>query len=298
MRTLIRYSLQDLAAHWKLSLAMTLLIGASILFFLVISGYRLTLGREYAALPDVNLIVQESNTLGELYGSRIQAQVVEQLYALGVSQAIPEFHDTVGTSVDDMLMLRGVDPERYQTLDRLTLLSGQALQPGDPPRTAMLGRRLAEKLGVSAGQAALIRGRQFNVCGVFHTGTYADNEAWVSIADAQDLLGRKVLGKSPTAQRMLKYAFNLIDDGLVGQQVFAGVRESAAKPAGGLDLPIQTSEPRPRGALPRVRQCAGPLVIQWYGTVDLFPVLLFSVPSLTFSKQHYRYNGCLGRKFH
>jgi naphthoate synthase len=28
--------------------------------------------------------------------------------------------------------------------------------------------------------------------------------------------------KSPTAQRMLKYAFNLIDDGLVGQQIFAG----------------------------------------------------------------------------
>jgi naphthoate synthase len=32
---------------------------------------------------------------------------------------------------------------------------------------------------------------------------------------------RKVLGKSPTSIRMLKYAFNLIDDGLVGQQVFA-----------------------------------------------------------------------------
>ena len=29
-------------------------------------------------------------------------------------------------------------------------------------------------------------------------------------------------GKSPTAQRMLKYAFNLTDDGLVGQQLFAG----------------------------------------------------------------------------
>jgi naphthoate synthase len=28
--------------------------------------------------------------------------------------------------------------------------------------------------------------------------------------------------KSPTSQRMLKYAFNLIDDGLVGQQLFAG----------------------------------------------------------------------------
>ncbi len=33
---------------------------------------------------------------------------------------------------------------------------------------------------------------------------------------------RKVNAKSPTAQRMLKYAFNLVDDGLVGQQLFAG----------------------------------------------------------------------------
>ena len=34
--------------------------------------------------------------------------------------------------------------------------------------------------------------------------------------------GVTILGKSPQAQRMLKFAFNLIDDGLMGQQVFAG----------------------------------------------------------------------------
>ncbi|HEX4247038.1 MAG TPA: 1,4-dihydroxy-2-naphthoyl-CoA synthase, partial [Pseudonocardia sp.] len=34
--------------------------------------------------------------------------------------------------------------------------------------------------------------------------------------------GKEINGKSPTAQRMLKYSFNLIDDGLVGQQLFAG----------------------------------------------------------------------------
>ena len=33
---------------------------------------------------------------------------------------------------------------------------------------------------------------------------------------------REINGKTPTAQRMLKFAFNLTDDGLVGQQVFAG----------------------------------------------------------------------------
>ncbi|MBA2738605.1 MAG: 1,4-dihydroxy-2-naphthoyl-CoA synthase [Nocardioidaceae bacterium] len=32
----------------------------------------------------------------------------------------------------------------------------------------------------------------------------------------------EVNAKSPTAQRMLKFAFNLVDDGLVGQQLFAG----------------------------------------------------------------------------
>ncbi|MFM7617294.1 MAG: 1,4-dihydroxy-2-naphthoyl-CoA synthase [Actinomycetes bacterium] len=32
----------------------------------------------------------------------------------------------------------------------------------------------------------------------------------------------RINGKSPTAQRMLKFSFNLIDDGLVGQQVLAG----------------------------------------------------------------------------
>jgi len=34
--------------------------------------------------------------------------------------------------------------------------------------------------------------------------------------------GQLINGKSPTAMRMLKYGFNLPDDGLVGQQLFAG----------------------------------------------------------------------------
>jgi len=48
------------------------------------------------------------------------------------------------------------------------------------------------------------------------------------VADHADLeaealqVAREVLGKSPQAQRMLKFAFNLVDDGLMGQQVFAG----------------------------------------------------------------------------
>jgi naphthoate synthase len=35
-------------------------------------------------------------------------------------------------------------------------------------------------------------------------------------------VAKEINGKSPTAQRMLKFAFNMVDDGLVGQQLFAG----------------------------------------------------------------------------
>ena len=51
----------------------------------------------------------------------------------------------------------------------------------------------------------------------------------VNIVSAHDELesdalqaAREIMSKSPQAQRMLKFAFNLSDDGLMGQQVFAG----------------------------------------------------------------------------
>lgn len=58
-----------------------------------------------------------------------------------------------------------------------------------------------------------------------------DAEAWGAInrsvphADLENVAldwAKTINAKSPTAQRMLKFAFNMIDDGLIGQQIFAG----------------------------------------------------------------------------
>jgi len=58
---------------------------------------------------------------------------------------------------------------------------------------------------------------------------------------------RLVNGKSPTAQRMVKFALNLIDDGLVGQQVFAGEATRLAymtdEAAEGRDAFLEKREP-------------------------------------------------------
>ena len=56
-----------------------------------------------------------------------------------------------------------------------------------------------------------------------------------------------ILGKSPTAIRMLKFAMNAVDDGLVGQQVFAGEATRLAygtdEAAEGRDAFLQKREP-------------------------------------------------------
>lgn len=189
MLTVVRYSLQDMFRHYKLWLAMTLLVAATNVIYLVLGGYRNALRQEFNQLPYHDLVVMESNTNGELFGSRISPQIGERLLAMGVSQAIPEIHEYTGTSITNILLLRGIDLARYQQVNSFKILAGQALQPGSAPRTAMIGWRLADKLDLSPGQQITIRGRQFLVSGIFQTGTYVDNEAWISLEGAQALLG-------------------------------------------------------------------------------------------------------------
>jgi naphthoate synthase len=58
---------------------------------------------------------------------------------------------------------------------------------------------------------------------------------------------RRINAKSPTAQRMVKFALNLVDDGLVGQQVFAGEATRLAymtdEAAEGRDAFLEKREP-------------------------------------------------------
>lgn len=84
--------------------------------------------------------------------------------------------------------------------------------------SAYLARQVGQKLA-----------RQIFFLGDTYTAEEGARMGTVNAAVAHDDLervalewGAKVNAKSPTSQRMLKYAFNLVDDGLVGQQLFAG----------------------------------------------------------------------------
>jgi naphthoate synthase len=81
---------------------------------------------------------------------------------------------------------------------------------------------LARQVGQKFAREIFFLGREYSAQQMFEMG--AVNEV-VDHADLERVAlewAAMVNGKSPMAQRMLKYAFNLIDDGLVGQQLFAG----------------------------------------------------------------------------
>jgi naphthoate synthase len=81
---------------------------------------------------------------------------------------------------------------------------------------------LARQVGQKFAREIFFRGRAYTAEEMHAMG--AVNEV-VDHADLESVAlqwAGDINGKSPQAVRMLKFSFNLIDDGLVGQQIFAG----------------------------------------------------------------------------
>jgi naphthoate synthase len=81
---------------------------------------------------------------------------------------------------------------------------------------------LARQVGQKFAREIFFLGRTYDAEQAHRMGMVNEVVAHADLeATALEWAG-EIVAKSPTAQRMLKFSFNLIDDGLVGQQVFAG----------------------------------------------------------------------------
>ena len=81
---------------------------------------------------------------------------------------------------------------------------------------------LARQVGQKFAREIFFLGRTYTAEQAHHMGMVNEVVPHTDLERVALEWAREVNGKSPTAQRMLKYAFNLLDDGLVGQQLFAG----------------------------------------------------------------------------
>ena len=81
---------------------------------------------------------------------------------------------------------------------------------------------LARQVGQKYAREIFFLGREYTAAQMQRMGAVNEVVPHAELEATALEWAKTIVGKSPTAQRMLKYAFNAVDDGLVGQQVFAG----------------------------------------------------------------------------
>jgi naphthoate synthase len=81
---------------------------------------------------------------------------------------------------------------------------------------------LARQVGQKKAREIFFRGKTYSAAEAVDMGMANEAVPHDQLEDVAFEWAEEITAKSPTAIRMLKYAFNLADDGMVGQQVFAG----------------------------------------------------------------------------
>lgn len=81
---------------------------------------------------------------------------------------------------------------------------------------------LAKQVGQKRAREIFFLGRNYSAQEAFDMGMVNAVVPHDELEDTAFEWAQEILKKSPTAIRMIKFAFNLTDDGIVGQQVFAG----------------------------------------------------------------------------
>lgn len=81
---------------------------------------------------------------------------------------------------------------------------------------------LARQVGQKKAREIFFLGRNYTADAAFQMGMVNEVVPHAELENVALEWAKEMNSKSPTAIRMLKFGFNLVDDGLVGQQLFAG----------------------------------------------------------------------------
>lgn len=81
---------------------------------------------------------------------------------------------------------------------------------------------LAKQVGQKFAREIFFLGEEYDAERAYELGVVNRVVPHADLENTGIAWAREILAKSPTAIRMLKYAMNAVDDGLVGQQLFAG----------------------------------------------------------------------------
>jgi lipoprotein-releasing system permease protein len=176
--------------------AVALAVTITILFRSLINGFETTLNEIiFEFVPHVTVLPEEGENYIHLYKT-----LIETIWAIpGVAAVSPALSTTASFSHDDNVenvVLRGVIPDELNKISKIGIdymVAGDlgSIQNG---RRAALDQGLADELEVNLGdtvRASFPDARTMNlvVSGIFDTGGFSTNYAYVSIDTAREFLG-------------------------------------------------------------------------------------------------------------
>lgn len=81
---------------------------------------------------------------------------------------------------------------------------------------------LAKQVGQKRAREIFFLGRNYSAQEAYEMGMVNEVVPHSELEETAFTWAKEIMAKSPTAIRMIKFAFNLVDDGMAGQQVFSG----------------------------------------------------------------------------
>ena len=89
MKTVMMVGIRELARRWSLALACLLLVMVPVGLFLSLRMFLSGMRAEYSRISDGMLVVQKSDSMGEIYGSRLGPQTDDATTSVGIRKPHP-----------------------------------------------------------------------------------------------------------------------------------------------------------------------------------------------------------------
>jgi ABC-type lipoprotein release transport system permease subunit len=120
-------------------------------------------------------------------------RVVDSEYISGVSGFLWWQVDNSTTDEDtEFITIRGVQVESYKSvIEKYQMIAGDDLSDAQKDHyKCMIGINVAEKYGKTVGDEVVLKNKTFTIKGIFSTEGVTDSEIWLTLRDAQNLVGR------------------------------------------------------------------------------------------------------------
>jgi len=185
MIEMLSLSGKELLARWRATAGLALGVGVVLLVFLAMGALAAGIGRSLSQ-RDTGAYLVLPKDAASFWGSYLSLGTGRRLRGLGAEVVVPEIFVIRQDGPDDVYLFRGLPLTTYDQVSAFTVVAGRPLGAGDRG-AVMVGRQVAARQSLAPGDTFTYRGRDFQVVGVFETGTISDSEIWLSLEDAQRL---------------------------------------------------------------------------------------------------------------